>query len=119
MTRKNNKRSIVVDGHKTSVVIDDKTYSLLKHIAKTEGRPFYALAEEIDRARVGATSSFSEALRLHALNWSLGHVQTTGGVLLRKLLKDGGGTEDGFLVASMNWALNKAGIVVEVSRGTV
>lgn len=114
MTRKLIKRSVVIKGHKTSIVADDRTYSILKHIAKEKRMPWYRLAAEIEELKLG--SNFSEALRLYALDWSLGHVPTTGAVLLRKLLKDGGGTEEGFLLASMNWALNKAGIVVEQPR---
>lgn len=116
MTRKLIKRSIVINGHKTSIAIDDRTYTILKHIAKARGLTFYKLASEIEMSMKPGSFKLSETLRLYAVEWSLERVQTTGGMLLRKLLKDGGGTEAGFLINTMNWALDKAGIEVGVAR---
>jgi predicted DNA-binding ribbon-helix-helix protein len=45
------KRSIVIDGHKTSVSLEDAFWSSLKNIARAEGVPVSKMVTEIDRSR--------------------------------------------------------------------
>ena len=56
------KRSIVIDGHKTSVSLEDAFSSSLKDIARTEGVPVSTMVMEIDRTR--QRGNLSCAIRL-------------------------------------------------------
>lgn len=58
------KRSIVIDGHKTSVSLEAEFWQSLKQIAAKRGVRLNALVAEIDRARSGNLSS---ALRVFVL----------------------------------------------------
>ena len=58
------RRSVVIDGHRTSVSIEPEFWDALTTIAKTEGRGVNALIAEIDRARDGNLSS---AIRVYVL----------------------------------------------------
>jgi predicted DNA-binding ribbon-helix-helix protein len=59
------KRSIVINGHKTSVSLEDAFWSSLKNIAHTEGVPLSKMVTEIDRTR--ERGNLSCAIRLFIL----------------------------------------------------
>ena len=59
------KCSIVIDGHKTSVSLEDAFWSSLKNIAHTEGVPLSKMVTEIDRTR--ERGNLSSAIRLFIL----------------------------------------------------
>ena len=59
------KRSIVINGHKTSVSLEDAFWSSLKKIAHTEGVPLSKMVTEIDKTRERGTLSC--AIRLFIL----------------------------------------------------
>jgi predicted DNA-binding ribbon-helix-helix protein len=58
------KHSVMIDGHKTSVSLEDEFWLALAEIAAVERRSMNALIGEIDRVRSGNLSS---ALRLYVL----------------------------------------------------
>ena len=59
------RRSVVIDGHRTSVSIEPEFWAALGDVAKTRGKSVNALIAEIDRARDGNLSS---AIRVFVLN---------------------------------------------------
>ena len=59
------KRSIVIDGHKTSVSLEDAFWTDLKNIAHTGHTTLAALIAKIDQTREGNLSS---AIRLFVLD---------------------------------------------------
>ena len=59
------KRSIVVDGHKTSVSLEDAFWTDLKNIAHTQQTTLSELVTKIDQTREGNLSS---AIRLFVLH---------------------------------------------------
>jgi predicted DNA-binding ribbon-helix-helix protein len=59
------KRSVVIDGHKTSVSLEDAFWSAIKDIAARRHMPLSALIATIDRHR--RTSNLSSAIRLFVL----------------------------------------------------
>ena len=59
------KRSLVIDGHRTSVSLEDAFWDEFAAIARGRGVSLNALAAEIDRARQGNLSS---AIRVFVLN---------------------------------------------------
>jgi len=59
------KRSIVVDGHKTSVSLEDTFWNLLKEIAKERDETVSDLVAEIDTGR--QYGNLSSAIRLFVL----------------------------------------------------
>jgi predicted DNA-binding ribbon-helix-helix protein len=59
------KRSIVVDGHKTSIRLEDAFWHSLKEIAAHEGIPVHQLVKRIDGDRDHA--NLSSHLRLYVL----------------------------------------------------
>ena len=68
------KRSVTIDGHRTSISLEDAFWTELSAIARARGLSLNALVAEIDRAR-GAPSqgvykggNLSSALRLHVLD---------------------------------------------------
>ena len=68
------KRSITIDGHRTSITLEDAFWEELSALAKGRGRErslsISALVAEIDHARSapgGAPGNLSSALRLHVL----------------------------------------------------
>lgn len=63
------KRSIVVDGHKTSVSLEDAFWSGMKEISAVRGMALSDLVGEIDKGRQGNLSS---AIRLFVLNYFRG-----------------------------------------------
>ena len=59
------KRSIAIDGHKTSVSLEDAFWTDLKNIAHTQQTTLSELVTKIDQAREGNLSS---AVRLFVLD---------------------------------------------------
>jgi len=70
------KRSIVIDGHKTSVSLEDAFWSGLKEIASDRNLTLSKLVGAIDSARVNG--NLSSALRLFVLD----HYRTTIGSIV-------------------------------------
>jgi predicted DNA-binding ribbon-helix-helix protein len=60
------KRSIRVDGHKTSITLEDAFWSGLKEIAQAQGATVTETVTEIDRSRQGG--NLSAAIRLFVLD---------------------------------------------------
>jgi predicted DNA-binding ribbon-helix-helix protein len=60
------KRSIVVNGHKTSISLEDAFWNDLKEIAHVQGATLSALVAEIDKTR--KQSNLSSAIRLFVLD---------------------------------------------------
>jgi predicted DNA-binding ribbon-helix-helix protein len=60
------KRSIVINGHKTSVSLEDAFWSGLKEIAQTDGLTLSSEAAVIDQGR--DHGNLSSAIRLFVLN---------------------------------------------------
>ena len=59
------KHSIVIDGHKTSVSLEDAFWSDLKHIAHAQRATLSALVAKIDETR--RQGNLSSAIRLFVL----------------------------------------------------
>jgi predicted DNA-binding ribbon-helix-helix protein len=67
------KRSVTIDGHRTSISLEDAFWAELSEIARARGLSLNALVAEIDHARgtpQGGTtgSNLSSALRLYVLD---------------------------------------------------
>lgn len=62
------KHSVLLDGHQTSISMEDAFWDQLKSIAKTRGVSLNKLVTEIDHAR---TTNLSSALRVFVLNQNL------------------------------------------------
>ncbi|SKA33592.1 Ribbon-helix-helix domain-containing protein [Enhydrobacter aerosaccus] len=60
------KRSVTIDGHRTSISLEDAFWRELAAIAEARHLSLNALVAEIDRAR-GGQGNLSSALRLHVL----------------------------------------------------
>ena len=60
------KRSIVVDGHKTSICLEDAFWSSLKEIAQAQGASVSQTVTEINKTR--QHRSLSSAVRLFILD---------------------------------------------------
>ena len=61
------KRSVVLDGHKTSITLEDAFWSTLKEIAQAQGATVSQTVTEIDRMR--QRPNLSSAIRLFVLDW--------------------------------------------------
>lgn len=61
------KRSTTIDGHRTSISLEDAFWNELTAIAVERGLSLNALVSEIDHGR-GTTGNLSSALRLHVLD---------------------------------------------------
>jgi predicted DNA-binding ribbon-helix-helix protein len=61
------KHSIVIDGHKTSVSLEDAFWSELKEIAHTQQATLSALVAKIDETR--QHGNLSSAIRLYVLEY--------------------------------------------------
>jgi len=61
------KRSVTIDGHRTSVSLEDGFWTELATIARTRGLSLNALIAEIDHARP-APGNLSSTLRLYVLD---------------------------------------------------
>jgi len=64
------KRSVTIDGHRTSISLEDAFWSELSALARARGLSLNALVAEIDHARSAGPGSpnLSSALRLHVLD---------------------------------------------------
>lgn len=60
------KRSLTLNGHRTSVSLEDEFWRALRRIAEARGQPVNALAAEVDAAR-GIETGLATALRLFVL----------------------------------------------------
>ena len=60
------KRSVTIDGHRTSISLEDAFWSELSALAKARGTSLNALVAEIDHAK-GGPGNLSSALRLYVL----------------------------------------------------
>jgi predicted DNA-binding ribbon-helix-helix protein len=60
------KRSIRVDGHKTSVTLEDAFWNCLKEIAQAQGATLAQIITEIDKTR--QHGNLSSAIRLFVLD---------------------------------------------------
>lgn len=58
------KRSVVIEGHQTSVSLENAFWEALQEIARSRGMTMNGLVTEIDRDRTGNLSS---ALRVYVL----------------------------------------------------
>jgi predicted DNA-binding ribbon-helix-helix protein len=67
------KRSIVIDGHKTSVSLEDAFWNDLKEIAHAQRAPLSELVAKIDVAR--RQGNLSSAIRLFVLDHIMGIVE--------------------------------------------
>ena len=61
------KRSITIDGHRTSVALEDAFWTELSEIARTRGLSLNALVTKTDKAR-DAPGNLASALRLFVLD---------------------------------------------------
>lgn len=62
------KRSVTINGHRTSYSLEEPFYDDLVAIAAARGMTLAVLVAEIDTTRPKA-SNLSSALRLHVLEW--------------------------------------------------
>ena len=69
------KRSITIDGHRTSISLEDAFWIELTAIAAERSLSLNALVSEIDHGR-GTAGNLSSALRLHVLDTLRQRVQT-------------------------------------------
>ncbi len=60
------KRSLTLNGHRTSVSLEDAFWQAFRDIAEARGQPYNTLAEEIDTAR-GPDIGLASAIRLYVL----------------------------------------------------
>lgn len=60
------KRSLTLNGHRTSVSLEDAFWTAFRKLADDRGRPVNALAAEIDSAR-GPETGLATAIRLFVL----------------------------------------------------
>ena len=62
------KRSVTIDGHRTSVSVEDPFWQALREIASERGLGASELLAEIDHARRPG-SNLSSSIRIYALDW--------------------------------------------------
>ncbi|NOC90555.1 aryl-sulfate sulfotransferase [Ruegeria sp. HKCCD6228] len=62
------KRSLTLQGHRTSVSLEDEFWRAFREIAQEQGKPINVLAAEIDVARDPETG-LASAIRVFVLNW--------------------------------------------------
>lgn len=66
------KRSVTLQGHPTSITLEDEFWTILKQIAETKNQSIASLIDEIDEKRLETTSGgLSSAIRIHVLKWAL------------------------------------------------
>lgn len=64
------KRSLTLNGHRTSVSLEDAFWAAFRRYATEDGRPINALAAEIDAAR-GPDVGLASAIRVWVLDRAL------------------------------------------------
>ena len=70
MARPNNKHSLTIAKHRTSISLEDEFWRALAEIAHADGKSVPALVGEIDKGREGAGAaqgSLSAAIRIYVL----------------------------------------------------
>ena len=70
MARPNNKHSLTIAKHRTSISLEDEFWRALAEIAHADGKSLAALVGEIDKGREGggaAQGSLSAAIRIYVL----------------------------------------------------
>lgn len=67
MTARPRKRSLTLQGHRTSVSLEDAFWSELQAIAEARGQSINALVGEIDAAR-GVSAGLASAIRVFVLD---------------------------------------------------
>lgn len=60
------KRSLTIDGHRTSISIEDEFWQALKDIALLQGTSLIEVVKKIDNSRKGGLSS---AIRIFVFNY--------------------------------------------------
>jgi predicted DNA-binding ribbon-helix-helix protein len=60
------KRSLTIDGHRTSISLEDEFWEGLKHIANIRGNTLIDIVRKIDERR---NSGLSSAIRIFVLNY--------------------------------------------------
>lgn len=60
------KRSVTIDGHRTSITLEDAFWAELSALARHRGLSLGALVAEVDRQK-GTPGNLSSALRVHVL----------------------------------------------------
>ena len=69
MSAQNCKRSVVIDGHKTSVNLEEPFWCAIKEIASAERKTVSELVRFIDEGRsVDRSGNLSSAIRLYVLD---------------------------------------------------
>ncbi|WP_380052498.1 ribbon-helix-helix domain-containing protein [Falsihalocynthiibacter sp. SS001] len=66
MSKRPKKRSLTLNGHRTSVSLEDEFWDSFREIASARHIPINALAAEIDAER-GMEMGLASAIRLHIL----------------------------------------------------
>ncbi len=61
------KRSVTIDGHRTSISLEDAFWSELVLLARQRSVSLNMLVTEVDRARASEDVNLSSALRVHVL----------------------------------------------------
>jgi predicted DNA-binding ribbon-helix-helix protein len=70
MARPNNKRSLTIARHRTSISLEDEFWQALADIARADGKSVAGLVGEIDKGRGAAgesQGSLSAAIRVYVL----------------------------------------------------
>ena len=62
------KRSVTIDGHRTSISIEDAFWTELSALSQSRGLSLNALVAEVDRDRAQKGGNLSSALRLYVLH---------------------------------------------------
>ncbi|WP_425069683.1 ribbon-helix-helix domain-containing protein [Reyranella sp.] len=62
------KRSVTIEGHRTSISLEDAFWSELSALSQARGLSLNALVAEIDRGRAQELTNLSSALRLYVLH---------------------------------------------------
>lgn len=69
MNAQNCKRSVVINGHKTSVSLEEPFWCAIKEIATAEGKTVSELVKFIDQGRsADCSGNLSSAIRLYVLD---------------------------------------------------
>ncbi len=62
------KRSVTIDGHRTSISLEDAFWTELSALSQERGLSLNALVAEVDHGRIQEGTNLSSALRLYVLN---------------------------------------------------
>ncbi|MDE0589389.1 ribbon-helix-helix domain-containing protein [Halocynthiibacter sp. C4] len=68
MSMRPKKRSLTLNGHRTSVSLEDEFWAAFKKIADEQNTPLNALAAQIDKER-GIDLGLASAIRLYILKY--------------------------------------------------